>query len=67
MGEYRSRDVRGNTMTELRLEDVFHVSENWGGGDNILGWVTRSEDSGEILGTYEGKEIMDKNHFGFLL
>ena len=42
----------------------FHVSDTRGGCDHIVG---RLESSGEILGENQGKVIMDRKHFSFLV
>ena len=54
-------------MEEPRLDVLFYVSDNRVGGDYIMGKVGRLERSGEILGAYYGKIIMNKYHSGFFV
>ena len=44
----KSLEIRGNKIAELRLKDVFHVSETCGEGDYILGRFTILEGSDEL-------------------
>ena len=59
--------LRSDLMEVPRLKGTFHVSETSGGGDHIVGKVIKLNGSGEILGTQQGKMIMYRKHFGFLL
>ena len=56
---YHSVDT-SYTMEKLRLEVLFHVSDNRGGGYNIMWKVVKLE-------SYQGKVIMDRNYFGFFV
>ena len=45
---------------------LFLVSYTRGGSDTV-GRVVRLESSGEILGSNQGKVILDRKHFSFLI
>ena len=54
-------------MYKPRLKGLFHVSDIRGESDYSMGKVIRLEISGEILRPYQGKVILYRNHFSFLM
>ena len=54
-------------MKKSRLKGLFHVSDIRVRGDFTVERVVRLDSSGKILGANQGKVILDRKHFSFLV